>query len=115
MITILIILFVHFVADFILQTDKMALNKSSSNKWLTMHVLAYSASIAFLSIFIFKPWPALIWVLINGSLHWVQDYATSRFNASLWKANKRHEFFVAIGADQYLHFLFLLISYDLLN
>jgi uncharacterized protein DUF3307 len=37
------ILFIHFVADFIFQTDYMALNKSKNNLALVTHTIVYTS------------------------------------------------------------------------
>jgi len=101
---ILILIFVlHFVADFVLQTDDMALNKSSSNYWLTVHAVVYSLTFA---IF-FGP----LYALINGVLHWVTDYTTSRIAAHFYKNNKRSLFFQTIGFDQMIHMVTLTATY----
>ena len=39
---LLILVWMHFVADFVFQTDKIAINKSSDNAILAFHVTAYS-------------------------------------------------------------------------
>ena len=39
---VLFVLFNHGVADFLLQNKNMALNKSSSNYWLSIHVFYYT-------------------------------------------------------------------------
>lgn len=111
---VLAILFNHWVADFICQTDEMAQNKSKSNKWLTIHVLAYSAVIFFFFVFITEPWLALVYALGNGILHWCTDYVTSRFNAKMWAEKKVHWFFVGVGFDQFIHYTCLLLSAKLL-
>ncbi len=95
MLVVLLMLSIHFVADFILQNDWMAINKSSSWMALTVHVLIYSVpfSIAF----------GVTFGLLTFALHFVQDALTSRLTAYLWQKNQRHWFFVAIGFDQLLH------------
>lgn len=95
----------HFVCDFLLQTDKVAINKSSSNKTLFIHVLIYSIPLT-----IFGP----LFALVNAALHFVVDYVTSRATSFLWKHNKRHWFFVTIGLDQALHMTCLFVTYYLL-
>jgi len=113
---VLLILLAHFVADFIFQTDKQALNKCKSNWWLTSHVAAYTSIIMFFGIFIFGLIPVIIlWAFVNGVLHWITDYFTSRANAYFWKAEKRHWFFVGIGADQLIHYTCLLLTYEYFN
>lgn len=98
------LIIVHFFSDFILQTDKMALNKSKSNLWLTIHILVYS-----IPMMIFGP----VYATVNGALHWVTDFITSRCCAKLWAAEKRHWFFTVIGADQAVHMLALVLTFGL--
>ena len=51
------ILICHFIADFLLQTDWQAKNKSSNFEALASHVTVYSFTIAILSIpFISELW-----------------------------------------------------------
>jgi len=91
----------HFIGDFILQADKMALNRSTSNKWLSLHVSVYS--LCFLCT------GNLYFVFWNGVIHFITDYITSRISAYFYKKEMRHEFFVTIGADQTIHALTLII------
>lgn len=111
--TAILILFGHFVGDFLFQTDEMAIKKSYSNEMLTLHVVTYFLGLVMVSVFIFPLTTAIAWAFINSVIHWAQDYITSRINSSLYKAEKRHWFFVGIGADQFIHACFLLSSYQL--
>lgn len=100
------LLAVHFVADFVLQSDWMALNKSKRWDALALHCAVYAA--CFL-------WWGLTFALVTFAAHFVQDAITSRINARLWQANERHWFFVAIGADQLLHYAQLGLTLRLLS
>lgn len=122
------ILVVHWIADFILQSDEDAKGKSVYMKNLVSHTGAYSIFwIAPLMIYgmIFS-WsnPRIIphyfhmvfdFVIITFILHTITDYFTSRLNARLWQQEKRHEFFIAIGFDQILHYLQLWFTFKLLH
>lgn len=100
--TVLALVWMHTFADFFLQTDKMAINKSSSNRWMAIHVGVYS-----LVFVIFSP----LFALVNFILHFMTDYVSSRLTTRLWKSGERHWFFVVIGVDQALHMTALLLTY----
>ncbi len=115
---LLIVIFIHWIADFILQSDWQAKNKSTNNMALTSHVLNYTLVWVFaLILYIiyygfeiqFSYW-LLLFPVITFVCHWIQDYITSRINTRLYKANKIHEFFVCIGFDQFLHYIQLFLT-----
>ena len=115
---VLAILLIHWIADFILQTDEEAKGKSSSWRCLLSHTLTYSfvffiASLMYGAVdynvrfLLFSP--------ITFIAHTATDYYTSRVNAQLWKEQRTHAFFVSVGFDQLLHFAQLLITFQLLT
>lgn len=77
MLLILVALLSHFVADFMFQQDKEAQKKSTSNYYLTYHVVKYSVIMAL----VIGP----LLALINGVLHWVTDYFSSRTASYYYK------------------------------
>ena len=101
MTTLLLILGLHFVSDFILQSDWMAQNKSKSNKALGIHVFVYHLP------FYFFGWK---FAVSNMVMHTCVDYVTSRASLRLWQQKKVHWFFVVIGFDQYIHSACLILS-----
>lgn len=103
---ILTLVWLHFFADFILQTDYFSLGKSKNNWILTGHVLMYI--LPFIFAFSYK------FVIINFVLHWITDYISSRATTVLWQAGERHWFFVVIGLDQAVHLTCLILTYALL-
>jgi uncharacterized membrane protein HdeD (DUF308 family) len=107
----------HWIADFILQTDWQAKNKSKAWKPLLMHTGNYSVVMGIVAAFIL-PYgfaPVIYFVAITFLCHTVTDYVTSRINARLWGKQKVHLFFVSVGFDQLLHYAQLFITYDLLK
>jgi hypothetical protein len=119
----------HFIADFIMQSREMAINKSSSIKWLTKHVKMYCYSLlvgSLLVVFVailcgckcYHLTPLiLLYILVNSVLHWITDYFTSKQTARLYKKElykkepNYHNFFVMIGFDQLIHLLCLIGTY----
>jgi phage-related holin len=94
----------HYVGDFILQSDEMALNKSSSWFWLAVHVLTYTmmVSCGFLTLELNHGYVARFFIMTFVT-HFVTDAVTSRVSAKLYVNNQRHWFFCTIGFDQLVH------------
>ena len=99
---LLALVWTHWFADFILQSDRIAVNKSSSNQILLWHVALYGA--CFL-------WVGVWFAVVNAVLHFATDWCTSRVTKKLWLAEQRHWFFVVIGFDQAIHMTCLFVTY----
>lgn len=101
---LLLLLTIHFVADFVLQTNWQAQNKSKNWAALFLHVGTYSACFIPFAWWLFGPsFAAIQFVTITFWLHFITDAITSRINSSMWRANRVHAFFVGVGADQLSH------------
>ena len=107
------LLVAHFIGDAVLQSNKMALNKSQDTfeglGWLSVHAFIYAMC--------FLPW-GFQFFLITLITHWWTDYFTSRVGKGLWfvsakdnqlifDESKRHWFFVWLLFDQLIHFVTL--------
>lgn len=110
---VFIILLIHWVADFICQSDEVAKNKSKSNKYLLKHIGIYT-------LVLFAVWPLALtyslkdlmpWIIFNGLAHLAIDYFTSRMSSKLYAKGDVHNFFVVIGFDQFAHTFLLLSSW----
>ena len=103
----------HFIADFVLQSDRVAQGKSKSVRILAEHIGIYTMCLLVAAIplaFIIGHHGGRImglWIVINGGAHFVTDYITSRINSHLWATKQVHNFFVGVGADQLIHALTL--------
>ena len=102
---IAVLMVFHFLGDFIFQTNRMALNKSTDNTVLTEHVFWYSILFAFVD---FR------FAIVNAVLHLGIDYYSSRIGKKYWENENRRMFFITVGADQLLHMLCLIYTYALL-
>lgn len=102
---ILLIIWIHFVADFIFQSNYTAINKSKDNYVLLYHVIIYG--VLFIPI-------SFQYAVVNSMLHFIVDYITSRVTSILYRHDERHWFFVVIGLDQALHLTCLFVTYVIL-
>jgi hypothetical protein len=101
MIWLVYLLFCHWVADFICQTDWMAQNKSHDVKALIIHCLVYGAVMGTMMFNIqFGFWCFM--------LHVPVDFVTSKINKKLWDDKNIHWFFVSVGFDQWIHAVVLI-------
>lgn len=98
---VIALLGVHFIADFVLQSDWMATNKSRRWDALALHVAVYAACFA---------WMGWRFVAVTFAAHFVTDAVTSRITSRLWVAGSRHWFFVVVGLDQWLHATQLILT-----
>lgn len=113
---VLWLLIVHWIADFVLQTDWMAINKSKDMFALLAHISMYSLAM-FLGFGIWFELPndvtyrAFAFIGLTAVFHFVTDAITSNITSYLWQKEERHWFFVVIGFDQFLHYVQLLLTY----
>jgi hypothetical protein len=126
LIEIFSIIFVHWVADFVLQTDEQAKGKSKNWYDLLAHTFTYSTMWIFASCLLIgyankgqtTQWyviHSILFALITFITHTVTDYFTSRLNSKLWAKGDVHNFFVSIGFDQVLHYIQLFLTYYILK
>ena len=100
---LVVLLATHWVGDFVLQTNFQASNKNKRLDALSLHVATYTATLFLAAIILFGVMVAVIFAVVNGALHFVTDYITSRVSSKLWAEQNWHRFFVTIGFDQLIH------------
>lgn len=103
-------LMAHFVADFMVQTDWQARNKSKDTDALLAHICTYSAFMFGFALLVFGWRGAAIFIAINSPLHFGIDYGTSRWASARFAADDRRDGFMVIGFDQFLHQAVLIFS-----
>lgn len=97
-----ILVWLHFWADFVMQSDEVAQNKSKDCKVLCKHGALYGLP------FVFFGWQ---FAVVNAVLHIAVDFFTSKLTAKLHVAGERRKFFLVIGADQAVHVTVLFLTY----
>lgn len=113
------ILFLHWVADFVCQTTKMALGKSNNWEDLLNHTMMYTliftlASLAY-SVVTDNYLILILFPFITFICHTATDYFSSRISKKYWEQKSNYKFFVTIGADQWLHYVQLLLTFYYLS
>ena len=109
------ILLIHFLADFGLQTNDQAINKSSSNIFLFYHVGVYSLIWLIASYIIFlNVIMAILFSLITFLFHFGTDWVTSRVGKPFWSKGDYHNGFAVVGFDQLLHYIQLYYTFRIL-
>ena len=123
---IFVVLFGHWLSDFVLQKNKQKPSKDKSLKTkvkktlknLVPHTIHYSLILTGL-IFIldlFNVFGAQSWwntpllFIIIFITHYITDFIITMVNSEYLKKNKRHEYFVMIGLDQLIHYMTLFIT-----
>lgn len=111
----LLILLIHFLADFALQTHEQATKKSYDNEALMQHVGVYSiiwffAALMFTGVF----WLSLAFAIITFVTHYGTDYWTSRISKPFFEKGDFHNGFVVVGFDQLIHYVTLYYTFKIL-
>lgn len=109
--TIAIILFTHWLADFVFQSDEVAKNKSKNIYVLMLHIGIYNLVSVIVYGIMFTSIPfSLIsaFTISNSLLHFLTDYITAPIVSSCFANQDHHNAFVVIGFDQLVHILCLI-------
>jgi hypothetical protein len=128
----LLILLAHFIADFVFQTRQMAENKGKSTYWLLQHIKVYTIVLTIILIpMLLTICELIIFITINGFLHYATDFSTSRLTGYFFKKAETAKmtideplrmkwmgyFWLTIGFDQLIHgyCLFLTFKFLIMN
>lgn len=112
---LLFILVIHYLGDFILQSDKQAKNKYKGELDMFSHVSTYSFVWLLFTYFMFNDIEkSFQFAIMTFVAHFLTDLFTS--NLTKYYADKKdyHNMFVVIGFDQILHYIQLYICIDFL-
>lgn len=131
------IIYTHYIADFIMQDEDWAVNKSKDFNKLLMHTITYTSIWCIVGMIYTFPmfWSELnshdyfilmvkfvfIFPLITFLAHTTTDYFTSKVTSKKYAEGKfgssipNFGFFTTIGFDQCLHYTQLFLTFYLLN
>jgi len=119
LIHIIVLLCVHFLADFILQTRVVADNKGKDIRYLMLHGAHYTATwLVFLTPVMIlgfnglKAYDILFFGVFNGGLHVMVDFITSKFTSKFYARKNYSAFFNVIGFDQFIHAATIILTYN---
>ena len=113
---ILIILLIHWLADFSLQTHSQALGKSKSFEPLFEHVVVYSLVWLLAAYFLLGNWDkAAVFAIVTFICHFVTDLITSRIARGFFDKGDTHNGFTVVGFDLILHYLQLFLTFETLK
>lgn len=119
-----LMLVIHFMADFGLQTEYQAQNKglgdSFFNKPLLYHVGVYSliwfiVTIGIKDILNWNFYQCLLFTFITFTSHYTTDWLTSRIGKPFWMKQDYHNGFNVVGFDQMLHYLQLWYTFKFVS
>lgn len=115
----ILILIIHFLGDFVLQTNQQAQGKGEGsnlwNKWLAYHVGTYTMvwSLVYwilpIDPQITSVWGWITFIILIGVPHYLTDWCTSRIGKPFWKSGDLHNGFVVVGFDQVIHYISLIL------
>lgn len=124
MIEYLVIIVIHYIADFIFQAEEWAINKYKSLGALFSHTLTYSLVLMLLSVMFLKIETGhALWffTVVNFGGHTIIDFFTSKIvskkfrDKQLGSSIPNFGAFSIIGFDQVLHYTTLFVSYYLIT
>ncbi len=112
MVKIILLFILHLFADFLLQGSSLSKLKSSKSLYLLIHVIIYtSVFIVFSPLLLSLTFiDGLIFSGINGGIHLVVDFITSKLKRIFWQKNEAIYVSIIIF-DTIIHIIILLTTY----
>lgn len=113
------ILFLHLIADYVIQSNKININKSKNIYWLLIHVFFYFSCFFIGLFFLYTFEKSLTYSLVNAIIHFIVDFFTSRTIGIFYervdlnlKKEKLDLYYpiLILGIDQFFHTTFLIIT-----
>ncbi len=109
---IIILILLHILGDFILQSKRLSILKRTKIPALFQHTAIYTMTFLLLS----SLWLSLTFVqgivfgLLNGVIHLIIDYITGLLKKKYWSINEA-KYITIVGLDQVVHIIILIVTY----
>lgn len=109
---IIILLLIHLIGDLFFQGSKLSRLKASKIPALLEHTGIYTFILTIFSAIWLSltPLQSVTFGLVNGVLHFIVDFFTSKLKKKYWSVNEER-YFTLVGIDQFLHIVILFITY----
>lgn len=102
-IVLFLFLLKHFFADWFFQSSKMAANKGTDWRWLSLHC-AYHVVLSIPIVFALTSLKSgLLLIMMEFGVHYAIDWLKSRPSVQKAYPWPSHAFWVLIGLDQFFH------------
>jgi hypothetical protein len=98
-----LLLIKHYIADWIMQTTRIALEKGTNASLLLLHSLHHIIGTAMVLIWFVEPFPLLLICISEFILHSVIDYVKSCPTMLGQYKYPTQQYFIWMGFDQLLH------------
>ena len=107
-----LLLLIHIMGDYFLQGNKVNGQKAIKLVFLCKHVGIYTALFIAISPFVLGLTflQGLAFSLINGSMHFVIDYYSSKFKIKYYEMNES-KYNVTVVLNHSLHLIILIVTY----
>lgn len=111
---------IHYIADYLLQSREIADNKSKNFKYLLIHGSEYTLTIGLLLAVAFVMYVQILpiilvieYAILNGVIHTIVDYFTSRLTSKYYAKKDYGSFFKILGLDQLIHISTLILTFNI--
>lgn len=112
----ILLLFLHFIAEYLCQGESATTRKNIDLGWLILHAIVYAfiflCGLAFASLFLRLPLGTVASItFIIFCTHIIVDFFTGRLIDFFEIRKENHMAFIVFGSQQFMHAMILLTTY----
>ena len=114
------LILLHFIADFICQSNMSITARGKDFWWLLVHIVAYTLTLfsgMMLGVLFmgFSAGMTFKFVSLLAVIHFFADYILGKISSHLWETKRHRWAFVIMGAEQFIHIILLICIFQLIN